>query len=243
MRRYFAEIAYNGSRYSGWQRQPNAMTVQEEIESKLSTVLNQQTPIVGCGRTDAGVHASQYYFHFEIETELPDELSHRLNRMLSTDIVIKSIRPVDSDMHARFSAKERSYAYHLTRNKSPFAFELKTHYPQFHLLDKNQLDDCAKLILSQSEFFPFCKSNSDAETMTCQIMTSDWDFSNDEYIYHIKANRFLRGMVRLLVGMSMRVAIGEINIQSVEEAFRNQTRLEKPLSAPASGLFLTQVEY
>lgn len=243
MPRYFTEISYNGTRYAGWQRQPNAMTVQEEIENKLSTVLNIDTPIIGCGRTDSGVHASQYFFHFDYDQLLPDELPRRLNRMLGNDILIKDIHPVPTDQHARFNATARTYRYYLTRNKSPFQHEIKTRYPQFHLIDTSLLHACSAIILSHSEFFPFCKSNSDAETMTCQIMESTWSIHPDEYIYKIKANRFLRGMVRLIVGMSIRVAIGEIPIKDVERALKDQSRLEKSWSAPASGLFLEEVCY
>ena len=241
--RFFVEIAYNGTRHAGWQRQPNAMTIQEEIETKLSTVLNAKTSIVGCGRTDAGVHASQYFFHFEFDGTLPNELAHRLNRMLNTDIVIKKIFPVEPSKHARFDATARSYSYFLSKNKSPFKFELETRYSQFHLIDTTLLTQAADLIKTHTEFYPFCKSNSDAETMTCEIMESHWQILSDEYIYHIQANRFLRGMVRLIVGMSIRVAIGEIKLTEVEHALINQTRIEKSWSAPATGLFLSQVKY
>ena len=243
MSRYFVEIAYKGTNFSGWQRQPNALTVQEVIEDKLSILLNQTTPILGCGRTDAGVHASHYIFHFETDQGLPDELPHRLDRMLGTDIVAKSMRLVPDDLHARFSATARAYKYHVTREQSPFTHELKTYYTQFDKIDKKLLDEMSRLIKAHTEFFPFCKSNSDAETMNCIIKNSRWEYRDGEYIYRIQANRFLRGMVRLIVGMSLRVSIGEVEIALVEEALVNQTRLAKSWSVPASGLFLSEVLY
>ncbi len=243
MPRFIAHIAYNGSRYAGWQRQPNAMTVQEAIENALSTVLQSTTTIIGCGRTDTGVHASHYVFHFDTEAPINFDLAHRLNRMLGMDIYIKKIVPAADTFHARFDARRRTYQYYLIKNKSPFYSEIKTQYPQFHKIDVTLLKKCAELIKSHTEFYPFCKSRTDAESMTCQVFESAWDISTDEYIYTITANRFLRGMVRLIVGMSLRVSIGEIPFEDVVEALENQTRLEKSYSAPANGLFLCAIEY
>lgn len=243
MSRYFTEIAYKGTHYAGWQRQLNAMTIQEVIESKLSTILNCKTAIVGCGRTDAGVHASQYFFHFECDDDIPSNLTHRLNLMVGHDIAINRIYPVEPNLHARFDAIARSYNYFLTRHKSPFDYEIKTHYPYFNKIDIEKLNAAAHLISQYGEFLPFCKTNSDAETMKCTIMQSSWKVHHDEYIYTIKANRFLRGMVRLIVGMSIRVASGEIQLDDVKAALDNQTMLARSWSAPAQGLFLAEVVY
>ncbi len=241
--RYRFNIAYNGNGFAGWQRQPTAPTIQQEIESKLSTIFNRSIDIVGCGRTDTGVHASQYVFHADLPGPFDFDLRHRLNQMLSQKIVIREVLRVSDKFHARFDAARRTYRYYLIRNKSPFYYEIKTHFPRFDLLDKNKLQACAALIKPYSEFAPFCKSRSDSETMTCQIFESQWTFNTDEYYYTISANRFLRGMVRLIVGISLRVAIGEVALQDVRDALDTQTRLEKSYSAPAQGLFLTEVTY
>lgn len=243
MPRYFAESAYRGTSYAGWQRQPNALSIQEVIEDKLSTIFNQPTTIVGCGRTDAGVHASQYYFHFDTSDETEDNLAHRLNRMLPRDIAVSNIEPVHPDAHARFDATSRAYGYYLVGSKSVFNFETRTYYPAFNKLDHNILDACAALIKSYDEFIPFCKTGSDAGTMKCSIMESYWTYEKDHYKYTIKANRFLRGMVRLVVGISLRAAIGEVPVSDIEYALKNQTRLTKSWSAPAEGLFLEAIEY
>ncbi len=243
MSRFFAELAYKGTHFAGWQRQLNAPTIQEEIENKLSTVFNQKIAVVGCGRTDAGVHASQYFLHFDVDAAVPTDLTHRLNRMLSPDIVIRRIFSVADNLHARFNAVSRSYGYYLTKNKSPFDYELKTRLPQFDKIDRSLLVDCANLISTYDEFFPFCKTNSDAETMKCKILESHWEFHNAEYVYKIKANRFLRGMVRLIVGMSVRVAMGDIELNTVKIALDQQTALNKSWSAPAEGLFLEEINY
>jgi tRNA pseudouridine38-40 synthase len=243
MSRFFAEIAYKGIHFAGWQRQVNALTIQEVIETKLSTILNHQTTIVGCGRTDAGVHAAQYFFHFETHFDPPSNLAYRLNLMVGPDIAVRSIFPVEENLHARFDAVSRSYTYYLTRQKSPFDYEIKTHYPYFDKIDVSKLHSTASLITQYSEFLPFCKTNSDAETMKCNIMESRWTIQPEEYIYTIKANRFLRGMVRLIVGMSIRVAIGDIELNEVKFALEKQRPIMRSWSAPAEGLFLSEVLY
>lgn len=241
--RYKAIISYNGTRYAGWQRQPNAPSVQQEIEDKLSLVCQAPITIVGCGRTDAGVHAKNYVFHVDLPDTPTCDMKHRLNRMLTRDILVQQFDLASPSFHARFDARKRTYRYYLSGVASPFHFETQTYYPQFHRLDPNLLDEMASLIASHTEFFPFCKTNHDAETVQCQIFQSSWKIENEQAVYEIAANRFLRGMVRLIVGMSLRVAIGEVPLSDVAAALDKQVRLQKSYSAPAEGLFLEKIEY
>lgn len=243
MMRYKAVISYNGTRYAGWQRQPNAPTVQQEIEDKLELLFRVPVPIVGCGRTDAGVHARHYVFHTDLPSVPNFDIEHRLNRMLPRDIQLHSMTSVADDFHARFDARARTYRYYLGAYESPFYFETQAFYPLFDRLDANLLRDMADLIQAHTEFYPFCKTNHDAETVICQVMQSEWKFSGETAVYTITANRFLRGMVRLIVGMSLRVAIGEVPIDEVRSALIDQRRLKKSYSAPAEGLFLEEIAY
>lgn len=243
MPRYKAHIAYKGTDYSGWQRQANAMSVQEMIESKLSILCNQPISIVGCGRTDAGVHASNYIFHFDFETPFSFDVAHRLNRLLPDDIAIKNIQQTSETFHARYDAYSRTYTYYLIKNKSPFDTDLKTRLPRFDQLNTDLLHSSAALLLNYDEFFPFCKTNSDAESMTCHISESQWEISPDIYVYTITGNRFLRGMVRLIVGLSIRIALGEVKLAEMKAALDNQHRLAKSWSAPAHGLYLSSIRY
>ncbi|MBR9922725.1 MAG: tRNA pseudouridine(38-40) synthase TruA [Bacteroidetes bacterium] len=244
-KRYFAELAYLGSNYHGWQIQPSQISVQSTIEHALQTILNTQIDIVGCGRTDTGVHAKQYYIHFDYEGELPEAFERRLNKFLPRDIVIYKIFPVDAEAHARFSATHRAYEYHISLRKDPFHQQTAWFYPYPEKPELEKLQEAARLLLSYHEFFPFCKSNTDVKTMECTLFRSEWEQSKDgqALVYHIAANRFLRGMVRLIVGMCMRVGEGKISLKSVKEALDHQKRLEKSWSAPPEGLFLTDIRY
>lgn len=243
MPRYKFHIAYKGTNYSGWQRQPNAHTVQAEIESKLATIFQNETPIIGCGRTDTGVHASSYYFHTDIEDAVDFDMKHRMNRMLPNDIVVREVAESNNEFHARFDATARTYDYFITRNMSPFHTDIRTHLPSFAKLNIDTLREVAGLILDYDEFFPFCKSRHDSETMKCEMMKSQWNIEADQFIYTIQANRFLRGMVRLIVGISIRAALGEVAVSEIKQALDSQTRLEKSWSAPAQGLFLSEIIY
>lgn len=243
--RYFASIQYQGGQYAGWQRQPNANSVQAEMENALSTVFREEIGIMGCGRTDAGVHASQFFFHFETKFPEPDQQINRLNGFLPKDIVILGIFSVGEEAHARFDAIHRAYEYHVSFKKDPFQSDLIWQVPsQGTNIDLNQLNQVATLIKEYDTFFPFCKTNHDAHTLECTIFESHWEQQgNDKMIYHIAANRFLRGMVRLIVGCSIRVATGKLSFDHIKNALEDQTRIHNAYSAPAQGLFLTKVEY
>ncbi len=242
--RYFAELAYNGARFFGWQRQPSQISVQETIEHALSTILRSEIAIIGCGRTDTGVHAKQYFIHFDFEGEFPRAFLRRLNKFLSADVVIYQIFPVAAEAHARFDARLRAYQYHICFEKDPFAQETIYFFPFSKQLNISKLQEAASLLLQYQDFYPFCKSNTDLRNMKCQLFRSEWEYDGDDrLVFHIAANRFLRGMVRLIVGMCINVGLGKLELPEVQVALEGQTRLRTSLSAPALGLFLTKVEY
>ena len=242
--RYFSELAYKGTNYNGWQRQPNAPSVQQTIEEALATILTA-IEIVGCGRTDTGVHASQYFLHFDFEGKFPKEFRRRLNKLLPEDIAIRSIYEVAATAHARFDATRRSYEYHIVLDKNPFLTDTAWYFPFFEKLDLEKTQAAAALLLNYQAFQPFCKSNTDVHTMECALYRSEWVFdeATRSLVFHISANRFLRGMVRLIVGMCLNVGLGKLELDEVRHALDRQVLLKKSWSVPAEGLFLTEVRY
>ena len=242
--RYLAHIAYRGSAFRGWQVQPRQSTVQGTLEDALSTILHHKIEIVGCGRTDTGVHASNYYFHFDYPTEFPPAFRRRLNKYLPEDIAIYSVHPIQDDAHARYDAVARAYQYHLSLRKVPLAKDTVWHFPFPMKLQPEQLNTTARIFGEFDEFFPFCKSKSDVRTYRCDLERSEW-IRLDEFrlVYHVRADRFLRGMVRLLVGACLNVARGELTNAEIETALRQQVRLRKDWSVPAAGLRLAEVIY
>lgn len=243
--RYFSELAYKGTNYSGWQRQPNAPSVQQVIEEALSTILGKTIVVTGCGRTDTGVHASQYFLHFDFEGKFPEEFLRRINKLLPSDVAIRSFVEVTPDAHARFDAVQRSYEYHIVLDKNPFLTDTAWHFPFFEKLDLEKTQAAAALLLNYGEFQPFCKSNTDVHTMECTLFRSAWvlDEAARRMVFHVSANRFLRGMVRLIVGMTINVGLGKIEMDEVRDALERQVLLKKSWSVPAEGLFLTEVRY
>ncbi len=243
--RFFAELAYNGTPFNGWQKQPDAPSVQKEIEVALSTILRSEIEIVGCGRTDTGVHASQYFIHFDFDGTFPEYFIDRINRFLRPEIAIFRIWEVEPDMHARFDAVYRAYEYHISWKKDPFSIDTAYYNSYAKGFSFEKLQASAKLLLNYNEFFPFCKTNTDVKTMECQLFRSEWerDEAKSKLVFHIAANRFLRGMVRLIVGMCMNVAQGKVAFEEVKKALEEQSRLKKAESAPPQGLFLTQIKY
>ncbi len=243
--RYFSELAYNGTRFHGWQKQQNASSVQQEIEQAFSIILNEEIEVVGCGRTDTGVHASQYFMHFDFDGNFPEGFVKRVNKYLSNDIAIRSVFEVAPTAHARFDALKRSYEFNIVFEKTPFNAETAWHYYLAKTLNIKKLNEAASLLLQYKEFFPFCKTNNDAKTMECNISRSEWilDKKNGRLVFHISANRFLRGMVRLIVGMCINVALGKLSIEEVRHALESQTMLQKSWSVPGEGLFLSEVKY
>lgn len=243
--RYFAELAYCGTRYAGWQKQPGQLTVQSELEQWFSTLLRSPIEVTGCGRTDTGVHARWYVLHFDAPQALPSDFLFRINQVLSNNIVVFNIFEVATTAHARFDARHRAYEYHLGGVKDPFSQNTRLFYPRARNVDWELAQAAASLLLSYQEFYPFCKSDHDANTLRCDLRRSEWIWDPDtqKAVYHIAADRFLRGMVRLIVGMCLQVGLGKISIQQVQHALDTQSLLPKSWSVPPEGLFLTAVKY
>ena len=246
MSRFFIEISYKGTNFSGWQRQDNAISIQEKIENTLSKLYNKSIYIVGCGRTDAGVHAKQYFFHVDLdEHRFSDiDLNYKLDMMLGKDIAVRNVIQVHNDAHARFDAISRSYQYVISFRKDPFKYGLYYDYDQAEKPDLEQLYIAANLIKEYKAFYPFCKSNSDVENYNCDIRNIKWtQVSKDILVFEISANRFLRGMVRLLVGMCINVATNKLTLEELRSSMDSQQRLTRPWSVPAEGLFLSSITY
>lgn len=243
--RYFISLAYLGTHYSGWQVQPNAPSVQASLEAALAILLRHPVGVTGCGRTDAGVHARYYIAHFDTDAGLPDTFIHSLNSILPRDIAIYSIWQVAPEAHARFDAFRRSYEYHIALRKDPFATETAWFFAQHEKLNVEKMQAVADLLPLYRDFFPFCKTDSGTEGYTCTLESAQWVHSPDtqRLIFHITANRFLRGMVRLVVGACINAGMGKIQVEDVKAALDTQKMLKKSLSVPPQGLFLTAVEY
>jgi tRNA pseudouridine38-40 synthase len=243
--RYFAELAYNGAAYFGWQKQPDQISVQEVIENALSTILGQHIEVVGCGRTDTGVHAKQYFLHFDTNTPLPDGLLRRINKFLPKDIAIFRFINVPPTAHARFDATHRAYEYHIDFTKNPFGIKTRFFYPYRILPDYHLMNEAASLLMQYQEFTPFCKTHSDAKTMRCDLRTAKWEGQAEtgSMVFHIASNRFLRGMVRLIVGMCLNVGTGKVQLEDVKKAMDTQQLLPKSWSIGPEGLYLTDIRY
>lgn len=243
MPRYFIELSYKGTDFHGWQVQPNGISVQQVLEETLTKRLSQRVYIVGSGRTDSGVHARQQYAHFDIDRELPEHklLVHSLNNMLPDGIAIYRIFPVRPDDHARFSATARYYQYHIRRQKS--AFLPQQSYIFRPALDVPLMNQAAALLLTFSDFKSFSKVRTDVKHYHCNLMRAEWGQTDDALIFHIKANRFLYGMVRCIVGTMLEVGQHRMTLDQFEAIIRAEDRTMASRAAPASGLFLTEVSY
>jgi tRNA pseudouridine38-40 synthase len=241
--RYFIRLSYRGTAYHGWQFQPNGISVQEVLEQKLSMILKERISIVGSGRTDAGVHAEQQFAHFDIENPivLTDLMIHALNCMLPPDIAIQSIFPVDPESHARFSATTRYYQYRIRKQKSPFLdFLVYVFRPELNIALMNE---AAQLLLNHTDFESFSKVRTKVSHFRCVIHRAEWLVENDLLVFHIKANRFLYGMVRTLVGTMLEIGQGRMTVSEFEQILLAKDRRKAGRSAPASGLFLVEVGY
>ena len=243
--RYFLECSYHGGDYFGWQKQPRQISVQETIEDAFTTILGRQIEITGCGRTDTGVHARGYVAHFNYDGDFPPNFLRRFNKFLPKDIAVHHLYPVHWDAHARFDAYHRAYEYHLIFAKDPFKQGLATYYSYAKKPVLEHMQAAAEQLLQYEEFFPFCKSNHQAKSLICDLKRSEWVQGDhpDHWVYHIASNRFLRGMVRLIVGMCINVGTGKVTPDEVREAMERQKRLKKSTSAPPEGLYLTDIRY
>lgn len=240
--RYFLELSYNGKNYHGWQVQPNVVTIQEKINDGLSKLLKTPINIVGAGRTDAGVHASQMFAHFDFDALVDVEnLKNRLNSFLPDDIVIHSIFEVDKKAHARFHATKRSYEYRIYIGRNPFLLDV-TWQLHRNKLDIDVMNKAAKLLLNHDDFKCFSKT-TDVKTYICDVTEAYWNQKDDLLVFYITANRFLRNMVRAIVGTLIDVGLHKISITEFKKILESRNRSEAGFSVPARGLFLTKVEY
>ena len=241
--RYFIELQYDGAAYFGWQRQPDTPTVQGTIEAKLSMLRGTPTEIVGAGRTDTGVNASFYTAHFDAETPVDcSQLSYKLNKVLPSDIAILRIYEVAAEKHARFDAKSREYTYLLTPRKSPFRRFSAWHYTAD--LDVEAMNRAASKLLDYEDFTSFAKLNSNNKTNICHITHAEWVVEADGTLrFTIRADRFLRNMVRAIVGTLVDVGRGRYSVEEFEDIIRSKDLSRSSAGAPACGLFLSDVRY
>lgn len=243
---YFFTVAYRGTRFHGWQRQPNAVTVQEEIEEKFSVLLGYKVEILGSGRTDAGVHATGQIFQLALDSEFDlSNLIYRVNKMLSADIVLSDFRKVDRKAHARFDAISRSYEYKISRHKNPFGPDLVYHF-NFNL-DFDSMNQAAAIMKEYTDFESFSKVKTDVFTFNCKISQAEWkpviEQVNEEWVFHVSANRFLRGMVRAIVGTLLEVGLGRMSCSEFRQVIEAKERTAAGRAVPAHALYLTQVAY
>jgi tRNA pseudouridine38-40 synthase len=239
MARYFIEVSYKGTRYSGFQIQENAITIQSEIEKAFQTLHRHPVQLTGSSRTDAGVHALQNYFHFDFDAEVHPQAVYKLNAILPNDIVVQRIRAMHAEAHSRFDALSREYIYRIHQEKNPFLRDTSLYYP--FKLNTDLLQEAAALILTQQDFSAFAKTNSQVKNFNCSIINSQWIEQGNELVYTIEANRFLRGMVRLITATLLKTGRGKLSLQEVEQLFVHGGKTV--FSVPAHGLYLKAVNY
>lgn len=241
MSRYFIEVSYKGTCFSGFQIQKNAITVQSEIENAFKLILKQEIQLTGSSRTDAGVHALQNYFHFDFDEKISQKLIYNINALIHEDIVIKRIFSVLESTHARFDAISREYKYYIYTKKNPFLKEQGYHFP--YPLDLNLLNEAALIIKSTSDFTSFSKRNTQVNTFECKIFTSHWIREDQTLVYNVKGNRFLRGMVKGLVSTMLLVGRKKIDLKEFKAIIDAKDCTVANFAVPSHGLFLIAVEY
>lgn len=244
MQRYFIYLAYDGTNYHGWQIQPNGISVQECLMKALSTFLRREIEIVGAGRTDAGVHASLMVAHFDCETSLDaSALADKLNRLLPPDISVYRVCPVRPDAHARFDATARTYKYYVTSAKYPFNRQYR--WRIHSRLDYGRMNEAAKVLLEYTDFTSFSKLHTDVKTNICHVTHAEWTQTEDgsTWVFTIRADRFLRNMVRAIVGTLVEVGRGKLSVEGFRRVIELQDRCKAGTSAPGQALFLVNVEY
>jgi tRNA pseudouridine38-40 synthase len=244
MQRYFIYFSYDGTNYHGWQIQPHDNSVQEVLQRSLSTLLRKETEVVGAGRTDAGVHARVMAAHFDWEGDGIDcrQLAYKLNRLLPKDISVDRVEQVDNEMHARFSATKRTYHYYIHTRKNPFlrAYSCEMHFP----LDFELMNKAGEMLMEYEDFGAFCKSHTDVKTTICHVTEARWvQTGRDEWYFVISANRFLRNMVRAVVGTLVEVGRGRMTLDDFRQVVEGKSRSAAGESMPAHALFLEDVRY
>jgi tRNA pseudouridine38-40 synthase len=241
MGRYFLELAYHGKNYAGFQIQDNAHTVQAEVEKALEVFFKQKFDLTGSSRTDTGVHALQNFFHFDTDIQIDKKSIYNLNAILPADIVIKNISLVNKNAHCRFDAISREYKYFIYLTKNPFLLDRAYYFP--YPLDIDKLNETATIITQFTDFSSFSKRNTQVKTFICQVTKSEWVAEGDCLVYTVKANRFLRGMVRGLVGTMLQAGRGKINTAEFKSIIESGDCSKADFSVPGHGLFLVNVEY
>jgi tRNA pseudouridine38-40 synthase len=241
--RYFITLSYDGTAYHGWQVQPNGRSVQGELQRGLSLVLRSDVNVTGAGRTDAGVHARMMVAHFDIGREIDcEQLAYKLNRLLPRDISIQKVELVEDCMHARFSAVLRTYHYYIHTQKSPFDRYYSCQMP--YTLDFEKMNKAAQMLLEYDDFKAFCKSHSDVKTTICRVTVAQWhQTSSFAWYFEISANRFLRNMVRAVVGTLVEVGRGRLSLEGFRRVIEGKQRSDAGESMPANALFLERIDY
>lgn len=243
MTRYFIELAYNGDGYNGWQIQPNAPSVQEELNRALTTLLRQEIGVVGAGRTDTGVNASFFIAHFDHPESVSDttHLVYKLNRLLGHNIAIRRIYPVPSDLHARFSATSRTYKYFIDKAKDPFTYPFA--FRPFPLPGIERMNEACQVLFEYTDFTSFSKLHTDTKTNNCRIMKAVWEECGNQLVFTIKADRFLRNMVRAIVGTMIDIGQGKQTVNGLRQIIESKNRCSAGTSVPGNALFLCDIEY
>ena len=243
--RYFIKLSFKGTNYHGWQMQKNANSIQDVLNKALTLMLGEKINVVGCGRTDAGVHAKEFFAHFDIKYSLTekeiDQLVFKLNKFLPKDIAIFNIYPVRPDAHARFDAITRTYQYIITLKKDPFNQEFAFYY--YGALNVDLMNKGAEILFEYDDFTSFSKLHTQVKTNTCKIIDARWEKKDQMLIFTIKADRFLRNMVRSIVGTLIDLGIHKITLDDIREIIEQKDRSAAGLSVPANGLFLTKITY
>lgn len=241
MPRYFLELAYKGTDFSGFQLQDNANTIQAEVEKAFEILHKKKLILTGSSRTDSGVHALQNYFHFDYNESINTQFIYKMNAILPDDIVVKKLIPVAGDAHCRFDAVTREYRYYIYRNKNPFLKERAFFFP--YRMDIDLLQQAAGVIKEYVDFTSFSKRNTQVKTFNCVIQESRWGIEDDCLVYYVRANRFLRGMVRALTATMLRVGRGKISLNELREIIEAKDCTKSSFAVPAHGLFLISVNY
>ncbi len=239
--RYFVRLSYLGTNFHGWQIQPNAVSVQEELNRTLSTILGEEIGVVGAGRTDTGVHAKEMWAHFDAQKALPENLLHRVNSFIGKDIAVYEFVKVGDEAHARFDAVERSYEYHFTTLKNPFLQGLAWYFPW--TVDIAKMQQAAEVLTQFEDFTSFSKTNTQTFTNLCSIKEARFEIKEEVFVFHITANRFLRNMVRAIVGTLVEIGQGKRDVAEMQKIIEAKDRRLAGESAPAHGLYLTRVTY
>ena len=241
MPRYFLEVSYKGTNYSGFQIQQNANSIQEEIEKAFQILQKEKIDLTGSSRTDAGVHALQNFFHFDFEGEINPHFVYKMNAILPDDIVLQKLMPVGNEAHCRFDAISREYKYFIYRHKDPFLEDRAFYFP--YKLNIQLMQEAAAMIQTYRDFTSFSKRKTQVKTFNCHIMASDWQWDNGRLVFYVRGDRFLRGMVRALVATMLKIGRGKMTIPEFKNVIEEKDCSKASFAAPSMGLFLVRVNF